>query len=147
MVGFNNSGVADLGGELAYDLRQKYAQIVGEHLEDIAQARKADNFSIYYKTLKDLFIIVKHKFKDKKIKIKNEKTGKDEEMTELGYYNSLIKKAVEIANKYDQTWLGINKDPKECAEIEEALNAIEMFLYEKIDDAKMFGGANTIPGL
>lgn len=142
-----NAGLADFGGDLAYDLRQIYAKIVGEHLEDIAQARKADNYSIYFKTLKDLFIIVKHKFKAKKIKVRDPETKKEVEKTELEYYNDLVNYAVSIANKHSQTWLGQNKDPLACAEIETALNAIEMFLYEKIDDAKMFGGSSHIPGL
>lgn len=144
---FAGSGVADLGGELAYDLRQIYAKIVGEHLEDIAQARKADNYSVYYKTLKDLFIIVKHKFKEKKIKIYDPEKKKEIEKTQLEYYNDLISEAVNLANSNPQTWLGKNKDPEACAKIEQALNAIEMFLYEKIDDAKMFGGSSNIPGL
>lgn len=142
-----NAGVADLGGELAYDLRQTYAKIVGEHLDDISKARKADNYHIYYKTLKDLFIIVKHKFKSKKVKFIDEETKKETEKTELEIFNELVNKAVTTANKYPQTWLGKNKIPLECAEIEQTLNAIEMFLYEKIDDAKMFGGGSHIPGL
>ena len=51
-----------------------------------------------------------------------------------------------LANENQNEWLGSSKDPTACAKIEEALNAIEMFLYEKIDDAKMFGSSGTIPG-
>lgn len=120
-------GVVASSGELAYDLRQTYAKIVGDHLEDIAQARKADRYSIYFKALKDLCIVVKHKFRK----------GKDIEK-----YNALVNEAVKLANQHPQTWLGKNKDPAACATIELSLNAIEMFLYEKIDDAKLFGGSN-----
>jgi len=137
------SGLAELGGDLAYDLRQTYAKIVGEHLQDIALARKADRYSIYYKSLRDLFVIVKHKFRKKKIK--DVKTGK--EKTELEIYDELMKKAVLLANENRNEWLGVSKDSKACANIEEALNDIEMFLYEKIDDAKMFGSSGVVAGL
>lgn len=145
MQNFNQTpgGTVDLGGDLAYDLRQTYAKIVGEHLQDISLARKCDRYSIYYKALRDLFIIVKHKVKKKKIK--DPETGK--EKTELEVYDSLIKNAVKLANDNRNEWLGVSKEPKACAEIEAALNDIEMFLYEKIDDAKMFGSSGSIPGL
>ena len=135
---FGNSFSADDEKEMAYDLRQIYAKLVGEHLEDVAQARKADNYSMYFKTLKDLFVVVKHKFK----KGRGENT--DEEgiiinKTDLEIYSDLMAIAVKCANKYPVCWTGKNKEPKECAEIEKALNDIEMFLYKKIDEAGMLG--------
>lgn len=142
-----SQGVAEFGGELAYDLRQIYAKIVGEHLEDITQARKADNYSVYYKTLKDLFIVVRHKFKDKKVKVLDPITNKEIEKSEMDVYNDLINNIVLLATKYPQTFLGKNKDPDACAKLERALNAIEMFLYQRIEDAKMFGGSQHTPGL
>lgn len=141
-----NFGVANLSGDLAYDLRQKYAQIVGEHLEDISQARKADNYSVYYKTLKDLFVIVKHKIDKKKIDYIDPK-GQKKEILQIEYFEILNSNAVLIANKYPRTWLGLDKKPEACSLIEEALNQMEMFLYDKIDEAKMFGGGNYTPGL
>lgn len=132
-----NRGMVESEKDLAYDLRQIYAKIVGEHLQDIALARKSDKYHIYYKALKDLHIIVSHKIKDDK---KAEKSEKE-------YYNDLIKKTVEVANKHPQEWLCKSSNPEACAEIEQALNKIEMFLYKKIDDAKMFGGGGKIPGL
>lgn len=143
---FLRAGTADIGNELAYDLRQTYAKIVGDHLEDIAQARKADNYSIYYKTLRDLFVIVKHKIKDKKIKIRD-KEGKEEEVTETELFNRLLSEAAKIANQHPQEWLGRSKNPEACAKIEEVLNALEMYLYKQIDEAKMFGSHSNIPGL
>jgi len=144
---YKGDGIADIGGELAFDLRQIYAKLVGDHLDDIAQARKADNYSVYYKTLKDLFIVVRHKIKDKKVKVYDKNKKKDVEKTKIDIYNELVDQAVAVANKYPDTWLSKNKNPDAMAEIEKALNAIEMFLYEQIDDAKMFGGAGSIPGL
>ena len=133
------TGLGDLGGEMAYDLRQTYAKIVGDHLEDIAQARKADNYAIYYKTLRDLKVVVKHKFKKTKV------DGKvvDDEKT----FDEMVKKAVGLANEHPQVWLKQKKDPIPCSQIEEALNQIEMFLYSKIEAAGMFGGNKQIQGL
>lgn len=143
----NAGGTVDIGGELAYDLRQHYARIVGDHLDDIALARKADNYSIYFKSLKDLFIIVKHKFKDKKVKIIDPETKEQKEITQIEYFNLLLLRAVSLGRLHPNVWLGLQKNPEACALIEETLNDIEMFLYERIDEAKMFGGSNYIPGL
>lgn len=131
------AGVADIGQELPYDLRQTYAKIVGDHLEDIAQARKADNYSLYFKNLKDLYVIVKHK-----IKSKEKKTSKDDKN-----FMDLMKKAVETINLYPNEYLGASKDPEPCALIEDALNKMEMYLYEKMEEAKIFGSQGTLPGL
>lgn len=119
--------------DLAYDLRQTYAKIVGEHLLDIAESRKADNFYIWYKALEDLHTIVKHKFKTKK---------KDEED-----YNKTRDKVTGLANKYVNAWLGRSTDPKQRGEIEEALRQLEEFLYLKMSEAKMFGEGGKISGL
>jgi hypothetical protein len=124
-AGFNN--------ELAYDLRQIYAKIVGEHLEDIAIARKSDNYLIYFKALKDLKTIITHKFKH---------LAEDEKG-----YNDLINIAVELANKYPLVWLGKLKDPEACNMIETSLNNIETYLYLKMNDAAMFGSSKRIEGL
>lgn len=136
-MAFNNftSGESiPLGNDLSYDLRQSYAKIVGEHLEDAAIARKADNYYQYFKALEDLHVVVKHKFK---------KDKKDNEEK----YKELRDKAVKLANKYVSTWLGTSRVPNECAEIEEALREMEMFLYEEIDRANMFGSNKRIEGL
>jgi len=125
--------VPNLPNDLAYDLRQIYAKLVGEHLIDIAEARKADDFYIWYKALEDLHTIVKHKFKDRVADEKNYKTRKEKIKT--------------LANKYELTWLGKNKNNAEASEIEEALRELEEFLYDKMSIAKMFGEGGRIPGL
>lgn len=118
--------------DLAYDLRQIYAKIVGEHLLDVAEARKADNYYVWYKSLEDLHTIVKHKFK----------TEKDEEA-----YNKTRDAVTTLANKYPNAWLGKSPDPKERGLIEEALRKLEEFLYDKMSTAKMFGDQYRTPGL
>jgi len=145
MVFQSNFGVAEsnFNQDLAYDLRMIYAKIVGEHLEDIARARKANNFSVYYETLNDLFVIVRHKIKNKKV----EDEDTEKEIKEIDLYYKLLKEATELANKHSFVWVGKDNDPQACAEIKQALNKIEMFLYNQIDKANMFGSSSKIPGL
>ena len=136
----------NLGKDLPYDLRQIYAvDLVGEHLKDIARARKADNYSLYFKCLKDLWVIMRHKLKNKKITISENNEKK--EITKAEYFTNLMNGAAAIARKYPNDFTGSNKDPQACAEIEESLNNIEMFLYDEIEEANMFGSSKRIPGL
>ncbi len=47
----NSKGTYNFDTTIPYDLRQIYAvQIVGEHLLDVARARKADNYPAYFKS-------------------------------------------------------------------------------------------------
>lgn len=126
----------NLGKEVAYDLRQLYAvEIVGEHLKDVARARKKDDYSNYFKCLKDLWIVIRHKIKAK---------YKEEASTK---YNELMAEAVAAANKYANSFTGSIKEPEGCAAIEACLNAVEEFLYEKVEEANLFGSNKKIPGL
>lgn len=129
-ISTNNSTI---GQDLAYDLRQSYAKIVGEHMQDVADARKSDDFYAYYKNIEDLHTIVRHKFKDIK---------KDEEA-----YHELVKKFITVANQHKEVWQKTSKDAQGHANIEQALRNIEMFLYEKMNEAKMFGQSGHIAGL
>lgn len=132
------------GNQLAYDLRQRYAKIVGDHLEDIAEARKSKIYPEYFNALEDLYVIVKHRFKTKKKKEdKNEE--KKEESKEN--YDTLRKELIKVANEYSSTWSGTSKDPEETGKIESALRKIEMFLYYKMNEAGMFGTKRDQEGL
>lgn len=119
--------------DLSYDLRQIYAKIVGEHLFDVAQTRKNNRYADYYKSLHDLYIVTYHKFKDKQ--------------TSQTKYAELRNKAATIARQYEQAWIGRSNDAQACAEIQESLNTIEMFLYLKMEEANIFGSNKKIPGL
>lgn len=142
----SNPQTESLGKDVPYDLRQIYAvDLVGEHLKDIARARKADNYSLYFKCLKDLWIIMKHKLKKKKIKVSENNETK--EITKAEYFTKLMENAAGIARQHPNDFAGSNKDPEACAQIEKSLNDIEMFLYDEIEDANMFGSSKKIPGL
>ncbi|MDI6738561.1 MAG: hypothetical protein QME12_08700 [Nanoarchaeota archaeon] len=111
--------------EMAYDLRQIYAKLVGDHMVDIAECRKANSFYNWFKALQDLHTIVHHKFKDK-------------ENIEKKYTN-LITTATNVANQHVATWQGTNFNPQEISKIDRALRDIEEFLYEQMEEAKIFG--------
>lgn len=126
---------ADGNTELAYDLRQTYAKLVGDHMTDIAEARKQENFYVWYKNLEDLHTIVRHKFNTKK------------KPTDEEGYQDKIKALIALANAYPEVWAGQSKESKPFHEIELALREVEMFLYEKMNEAKMFGDTWKIAGL
>ena len=128
--------------ELAYDLRQRYAKIVGDHLEDVAIYRKERNYPEYFRALEDLYVIVNHKFKKEKKEKKKEKE-EDKEKT----YLDLRKELIKIANENSNAWSGGTEEPTEIANIENALRSMEEYLYKKMDEAKMFGGKSEQEGL
>jgi len=111
--------------ELAWDLRQIYARLVGEHMIDVAIARKNTEFFKWFKALEDIKTIINHKF-----------TNKDEDIPK---YKELLNNVKTLANKYPGAWRGTTSNSQEIAEIETALRNLEEFLYLKMEDAKMFG--------
>jgi hypothetical protein len=144
----NPNDTTDENKDLPYDLRQIYANdILGEHLKDVARARKMDNFNFYFKCLKDVYIVTQHKFKKDKREISKDKDGKEIKITPEDKYKELMNKIVVLANKYPDAFLGKSQMPDERAIIEEALNNVEMFLYNKIEEAKIFGSSREIRGL
>lgn len=131
----NSEGAYNFDTTIPYDLRQIYAvQIVGEHLLDVARARKADNYPAYFKSLKDLWIVSQHKIK-----------AKDKDA--ITEYDKLLVDTVRTINKHASSFSGKIKNAVGVAAIENTLNKIEMFLYDKIEDAKMFGAKREIEHL
>ena len=118
---------------LIYDLRQYYANIVGQHLVDVMEARKERNYQKYFIALEDLHTVISHKalkkLKDRKI------------------YRKLKKDFIIISNKNTSAYLGQSTSAKEVAEIEIGLRKIERFLYKKMDMANMMGSQRDDRGL
>lgn len=138
--------------DLAYDLRQKYAEIVGIHLEVVSRSRMAKDYPAYFQALEDLFTVVKHKFKNKKPKdevvdpeVKKKK--KEKKKTDLEIFEELRKTAIEKANEFPNVYLGRTQDPNEVAQLEKAFRDMEMFLFKVMDDSKMFGSTGYNEGM
>jgi hypothetical protein len=119
-------------GDMPWDLRTIYANfIVGPSLFDMEQAHKARNFQKYWEELHNLNVVVRHKIKSKE--------NKDKKDT----FEELKKKALTVINKYPGAFLGTDHSAQAMQQILDALEAMEMFLYEKMDEAKLFGGKKT----
>jgi hypothetical protein len=112
---------------LAYDLRQRYAKLAGDHLEIVSLYRRERNYPEYFRALEDLHTVIAHKFK-----ANSNKDDRDK-------YSKLRTNAINKANEHTSAWLGNGSNNQEVAEIEESLRAIERFLYEMMDEAHMFG--------
>ena len=111
--------------KLAYDLRQAYAYIVADHLTKVAMAREENFYPEYLRRLRFLYIVVKHKIS---------KYDKEDE------YSQKIETIQELITKHPQIWQGTKTNNEAEADIESSLYDMEMFLYQKIDDANIFGG-------
>ena len=147
-------GSQDSSESLAYDLRQKYALIVGMHLEEVAIARKERNFSKYFNALDDLYTITSHKFKPPKkrpLKLKD----KDILNSNLKWsikvkfitYTELKDKFIKLTNDYRGAYLGHSNNPEHLHIILEALKELERFIYYKMDEAGMFGSKRDVESL
>lgn len=143
--------IGKVDNSLLYDLRAIYAvEIVGEHLKDIAKARKANDFPAYYENLNDLLIITAHKFDSKKVKVKTkDKDGKEkeEEINALTFLNTMMNKIGVLSGKYQGVWTGQGGKNEERQEIKNALNSVEMFLYKQMEISGLFGSNRKTPGL
>lgn len=114
---------------IAYDLRQVYVKLVGEHLLDVSLTRKAQNFYDWFKALEDLYTITCFKFNEKD----------DSEIQ----YNELRKKVIGLSVKYSATWVGKTKNPEQTKEIDSALRELEEYLYFKMEDSGIWGQGYT----
>lgn len=122
---YDNTATSD--EQMAYDLRQRYAKLVGDHMEDIAIHRKNRENQEYFRALEDLYTIVEFKFK-------KPKKGKDEPT-----YEDLRNAVIEVSNKYPNAWSSGGTEAHEVNAIENALRDVERFLYFKMNEANMFG--------
>ena len=138
--------------EMAYDLRQRYAKIVGDHLDDISFYRKERNYPEYFRALEDLYTIVQHKFKNKDKEDKefseedpNKKKRKIKQREKT--YSELREELITASNANSEEWCGNSNNPLKIAVIENALRSVEKFLLTKMDEANMFGSKREIEGL
>ena len=106
--------------ELAYDLRQGLAKLLGNILEDIETMMQDRDYKSWFEAEDRLFCYISMKLDDEE---------KDE-------YNKLVKNLNEEINKNPAAYL----NPKiEGAEIYRKLKVILMWLLEKMEKYKMFG--------
>jgi hypothetical protein len=130
--------------ELAYDLRQRYAKLVGDHIEMIAVFRVQQKYSEWLNAMDNLYTIIEFKFLDRTKK----KDLTFEDIKELHEaYEKLIREVLEVANKFKSTWFNKSKEPEHISKIESALRSVERWLYFKMNEANMFGSKREIESL
>lgn len=130
-------GSTHFNPEMAYDLRQRYAKIVGDHMEDVAIHRKNRDYSEYFRALEDLHTLTQHKYKSKK-----KKEGKEPKS-----YTELRQAVIVVSNENPYAWSGKGNNAKEIADIEKALRDLEEYIYLKMNEANMFGSKREMEGL
>lgn len=133
--------------QLAFDLRLKYADIVGRHLEDIAIYRKERNFKEWFNAMEDLFNVIKHKLKFKKFKgrVKYYFTSEMfedivlEDYTDFELYKTIRKGVINIINRYTEVYSGTSNDTKGFNLLCLSFQELEQYLYYLMDAGNVFG--------
>lgn len=121
--------------ELSYDLRSIYARIVGMHMLDIYAARKTRDYREWLRNIDSLFTVTAHKIQTKKSK----ESSKG--------FEDLRKEVVKTINKHKEVFLKNSNDSRGITELEDALMALERYIYSFMDDANIFGSKRQAIGL
>jgi len=125
---FNDS---NFGQELAYDLRQKYAEIVSGVLTRVSDARAIKAFPAWLDALDDLYVEISQKLTDK----------------EILEYKTETEKCYQILNEHKNIFKKLDVHSDKLYLVHEALKALEMWLRKKMEEKKMFGGKRDMEGL
>lgn len=128
-IGDNTSSYGT--GEMAYDLRARYATIIGDILEEIALARAAEDYPRLYSFLDYLHTEINQKLSEKERK--EYKTKQDA--------------CIKIINANKAEYLGTSKDAGKRNNIYAALKELELWLKDKMEKHKMFGAKADQEGL
>jgi len=117
--------------EMAFDLRGRYAEIVGDILAKIADAREEEKYSLWFTLLDHLHTEVNQKLKPE---------DRKEYLKELDA-------CIKIINENQAVYLGLNKDAQKKYIVHLALKKLNMFLTNKMEERHMFGAKNIAEGL
>jgi len=128
----------DTTSELAYDLRQRYAQIVGDHLVAVSTARINSDYPKYYRLLKCLYTICSHNI---------DKFIKHDEKEKKPVYKDYLMEANKVINQFPQEYLGNTHNEHGVAQVENVLLKLEKYLLAKMKKANMFGESRYDDGL
>lgn len=123
--------MSDDDKSLIYDLRQIYANIVGEVLKRITYWREQDEYAQYYKALNDLRLEIMKNLKEKEreeLRIAREKT-------------------LRVLEEHEQVLTKQNNDPLERHHVEEALGDYEILLKDLMEKHDMYGAKYDDSGL
>lgn len=119
------------GNDLAYDLRQRYAEIVGTILVKIAEARERKCFVDWFSQLDDLHTEI------------NQKLTK----IERGEYDKKLGEVIKTLNENKESYLGKENDPEKINKVKMALKELDMWLKQKMEEHNMFGSKKDVEGI
>jgi len=108
---------------MAYDLRARYAQIVGDILEEIAIARDKREFPKWFSLLEDLHTEISQKLSN------TEKTEWKEE----------LEKCIETINQNKSSYNGSSQNGEKKYMVYNSIKDLDMWLRDKMETHKMFG--------
>jgi hypothetical protein len=118
----NNSSSSDEAP--AWDLRVKYTEILGAILEEIAIARRDNNFSDWFNLLDDnLYVELSKKLDEDEIK---------------EYYN-IRNKTVEIINANSSVLSKTDKDAHRTNLVKQSLKELDTWLGQRMEKHNLFG--------
>lgn len=118
-------------GELAYDLRQKIAEIIGTLLEAITIARHDRDYQEWMNLLDNFHTEVSMKLTDKE---------EDE-------YVKKWNETIEHVHLYRAVFQGQSQDPQGHSEVYGKIKLLEMWLRKKADKHDVFGSKRKTEGL
>jgi hypothetical protein len=121
----------EVNSELAYDLRQAFAFIVGRILDKIEFARENKDFPEWFKQLDNLYIEI-----DKKLKPKERED-----------YEKLLIETIQNINKYPNTYNRLDASPQSINFIYSSLRKLNLWLGRMMDEHNLFGNKRDIEGL
>jgi len=129
MAYFYNFGRMEEKKELAYDLRQKLAELLGKLREEITIARLNRDYPRWVNLLDSLYIEITKKLSD----------------AEMKEYENLKEEASEIIKQNPKIYKGEIK--KNSDEIYPALRKIDIWINRKMEEYDMFGSKWEEEGL
>lgn len=118
-------------GELAYDLRQKIAEIVGTLLEAITIARHDRDYSEWMNLLDNFHTEISMKLTD------------NEEKEYISKWNETL----EHVQNYREVFEGRSQNPQHHSEVYGKIKQLEMWLRKKADKHDIFGSKRKTEGL
>lgn len=117
--------------ELAYDLRQAVAEIIGEVLKQITIARLQRQYEMWMNLIDNFHTEVSMKLSDKE---------QDEYMTKWN-------ETIEICLANNAVFQGFSKDTEGHSKVYGAIKELEMWIKKKADKHDIFGSKRNTEGL
>lgn len=118
-------------GELAYDVRQALAQIIGEIMMQITAARLERRYMDWMNFIDNFHTEISMKLNDK-------------EETE---YKELLKSTLDHVNKFKAVYSGDSVIPEHHSEVYSKIKELEIWLKKKADKHDIFGSKRANEGL